>query len=383
MLRQTGVEPLHALLLDDVEEEVDPSAEGFEVLRPEALDVEDFVEMALRLAERPLREALLPALIRALLDGGEDKPVLFLSPDRIVCTELSPLVQGARAGGVALVPRTREPVPGGERLAAAAMIGAPVFDHGCFAIAETERTLELLVIAQAAMSGSQLEEAHWLDHAISLIPATVVLRDPGISVGPWNLHERRVEMVQDESRDKQSRLQPYVGELPLRTLALPGFDPRDPADLGAGLGVAELCSDYAGALIAAGWDELSGRSYGLERTSQRIVLNHITLPELDAARAAGAVRSSPFSLRGYEEFIAWLDAPTPMLPDADISRFWWRVYTGRPDLQSAFPQVRTGELGAFLEWAAEHGRREMDAPAGLRTEATQLETASSSNASHT
>jgi hypothetical protein len=374
MLRQTGVEPLHALLLDDVEEE-DPSAESFEVLRPEALDVGDFVEMALRLAERPLRAALLPDLIRVLLDAGDDRPVLFLSPDRIVCTELSPLVEGARAGGVALVPRMREPVPGGERVAAAAMISAPVFDHGCFAIAQTDRTLELLVVAQAGMSAGQPEEAHWLDHAISLIPATVVLRDPGISVGPWNLHERRVQMVRGE---------PCVGELPLRTLSLPDFDPRDRSALGGSLGVAELCSDYAGALIAAGWDELSGRSYGLERNSQRIVLNHVTLPELDAARAAGVVRSSPFSLRGYEEFIAWLGAPTPMLPGGGISRFWWRVYTERTDLQSAFPDVRTGEVGAFLEWAAEHGRREMDAPDALGTEPTQLEAAaSSSSASQT
>jgi hypothetical protein len=370
---------LVAVVIDDVEESVQPDRERFDVVRPDELEVEDLLALAAGLDGPVLKHVLQPAVARTMLERGGGRPVVFLAPASAVYAELTGLARGAHDSGIAVIPRVCIPTPFSPGRRAVEAISSGVYDTGCFAVGWNSHIIELLTFAQTALeetalatrsdrSGRGAQDLHggwpWLDHVVALCPEAVIIRDPGLRVGPWNLHERHVLI--DAGR-------PAVSGAPLRTLAMAEFDPRRPGSLAAREGsadladqpvLAELCFAYADALIAAGWERVANQPYGYVREPDSVESDAILRPELKAARLAGSVSYPPVTRKGAEQFAAWLSDPAADAPA--VSRLWWAVYRARPDLQAAFPGVATGDADAYLEWASSTGVVEHGIPDDLR-----------------
>jgi hypothetical protein len=89
---------LAVLVLDDLEAQVDPDEEPFEVVRPGdlAIDTAELHRMAVIYDVMELATALKPWLLETLVRTGSSV-VLYLDPDIQVFSSLEPLAVGAGA----------------------------------------------------------------------------------------------------------------------------------------------------------------------------------------------------------------------------------------------------------------------------------------------
>jgi hypothetical protein len=201
----------------------------------------------LRAAYEPpaLAMAAKASAMRHALDAGADRVVL-LDADLLVLADLGPLVHAP--GDVVVVPHLLGPARGpGAEAAELRLLQAGVMNAGVVAASNTPPGREFVAwwedrLVQACrhdLAAGVHYDQRWLDLAPGLFEGVTVLRDPGIDVAYWNLHER-------------SR--------PWRLFHFSGFDPACPeratkyvpglsvADLGEA--AASLFRGYA-ALLAA------------------------------------------------------------------------------------------------------------------------------------
>jgi len=64
--------------------------------------------------------------------------------------------------------------------------------------------------------------------------------------------------------------------------------------------------------------------------------------------------------------IAWLAAPMHPRDSPTVSRYLWRLWQERADLQVAFPGVPDGDPGEYLEWAVRYPSDATGVPEALR-----------------
>ena len=101
-----------ALLLDDLDREVDESAEPFRVLHVDeiGIDTPELHRMAMMYDVLEFATAVKPWFLRTLLDQGFDH-VAYFDPDIQVFAPLDDLAELARSHGIVLTPHTTEPLP--------------------------------------------------------------------------------------------------------------------------------------------------------------------------------------------------------------------------------------------------------------------------------
>ncbi|HEX4082579.1 MAG TPA: hypothetical protein VHX40_06395, partial [Acidimicrobiales bacterium] len=191
--------------------------------------------------------------------------VVYIDSDFVIYDELGHVGEAAINHGVVVVPHVVTPVPHDELLPDETLIlGVGTFNAGFFAVGPGSTVFveflkeRLRRECHTDVSGMRVNEQRWLDFVPALFDHAVV-RDRGIDVAPWNLHERHLVQV-------DGRL--YAGGVPLRAFHFSGFDPRVPSVLSARdywerprVPMTEepiligLCDDYRRALFDAGFEK--------------------------------------------------------------------------------------------------------------------------------
>jgi hypothetical protein len=188
-----------------------------------------------------------------------------------------------------------------------------------------------------------------------------VQRDLTLSVGHWNLHERRLEQALDVY---------LVDGRPLRTFHFAGFDPERPDEVTRyrweapvrGLQTAtpaliDLCHSYAHRLLAAGYREASSSPYRYERSvagtvlgkRERAIYRELVL----AGEQVGRDVPSPFDRARSAEFERMLASPreTGLLSNRALERIghnWdgvqhpWKIVLARRRRREV-PRPRAGD----------------------------------------
>ncbi len=258
-----------------------------------------------------------------------------------------------------LTPHITAPIPeDGKQPGELDLMASGIYNLGFVAMARSARTEELLRWWQKRLhydcvidhALGYFVDQRWFDLVPNTFAGTAVIRDPGMNMAYWNLHERTL------SRDDNGGW--LANGQPLCFFHFSGFDVDRPhllskhqtrTRLSEHPELAELCSEFAaevreqrrpGPGAAYAWGALGdGRLW--DRRLRRLYRE---------GEREGAFRLSPFDPDGAEEFLAWLnepalDAATPI----PVSRFWFDVYRDRSDLQAVFPKLPE-EVDAFLEW---------------------------------
>jgi hypothetical protein len=222
--------PLWALLIDDLHGHVNEAEEPFRVLRlgDLALDTSELHRMAMLFGGR-LIAAIKPWVFDHFLDRGAES-VLYIDSDVLIFDSLHAVGEAARQHGVALIPHVITPMPrDGRKPDETMVLGVGTFNagmlgvgplHGGFLAFLKER---LRRECRTDIDAMRVNEQRWLDFVPPLFTHQVV-RDPGVDVAPWNLHERPLTKVGD-------RL--FAAGVPLRAFHFSGFDPRVPSVLSA------------------------------------------------------------------------------------------------------------------------------------------------------
>ncbi len=289
----------------------------------EILFLDDFPELSDRawlfqhdIAE--LSRAVVPGAALALLARRGCDQLFYFDSDQVIFSPLDDLVAALSKASVVLTPRILDPDPdddlGAIEAHEIAVLRHGVFDPGFFGVRDCGEGRAFLqwwsdrcLTFQAAELRSDVPLGQrWVNLAPGFFPGVSILRDPRLSVAPWNVHQREIQGTFDEGFE--------IGDAPL------GF--YHFADLDDG-SHQRLIDRYA-----AGNQPVHALAQWFEARSRYLT------PAAELTWCLGR----------YENGEA-------VLPEHR------RIYRGRKDLQAAFPDpYRAGEHGGSLcDWFRDVG----------------------------
>ncbi len=356
-----------AVLVLDAAPEDRFDGEPFELVRPSALELDDFPLLAAELDEEGLREACLPLLLAHLLGAPGEQAVLFLAADSVVLGDLADVERAAQEHGVLLWPRVAEPLPAdGRRPNEADLREWGLYDGGLVAFGGGRDHAEALQwwAARARAPHSSENGARPLERIATL--GAHVVHDPGLGASFWNLAGRRIEQEGEAVT---------VDGTPLRLLRLSGFDPHSPGLLSAYQSrialedsppLARLCEAYAAELRANDGDALAELPYRWDSLPDGTRLDSRLREIWARAREQAGLRRSPFEPQGMEELYAWLGAPPGPGAAPGINRLCALICELQPEIGEAYPDL-TDPLTAqgLIDWLNEVGASVGTLPASL------------------
>jgi hypothetical protein len=269
--------PFHVLVID-ADAGGAPSDE-FEVVSPSELGLSaaELAQMRGIYDVAELTTALKPHLLRFLLDAGNDA-VIYLDSDHDVHAGLHDVAPLAARHGIALSTHLLEPPPLDGRSPSESEIGwSGIFNSGFIAVGQSGRAFlewwasrlrrDCIFCEPMGVHADQ----RWLDFVPSYFEEYCVLRDAGINVAAWNVHERQI-------RDENGSLTVNGG--PLRTFHFSGYDPHNPRlpgpggwpaplrfEIAAEPALERLCRAYGEKLFAAGYHDFRRSPYPYATTA--------------------------------------------------------------------------------------------------------------------
>jgi len=335
-------------------------AEPFEVLGlPDVVtDPEERQRLAFIYDVTELATAVKPLLLAGLArEGGA---ALYFDPDVEIFAPLDEIWHATRESSITLVPHVLSPIPDDALgITDLFVLRAGMFNLGYLGVGPGSEPflawwwdrLRRYCINEPDLG--MFVDQRWADFIPSLF-RHAILRDPGLDVAYWNLHERRLEPGPDGIA---------VNGRPLRFFHFSGFDPMTPHLLSRHQGrqprillserpvVRGLCDAYAAKLAACGWTPIA-IPYAYARLPSGLPID---LPTrrlyrqelLDAERLDRPRPPLPFE---GEALVEWLNAPSPIAPG--LSRYLHALREMRPDIQRAFPSPYGESAAHYRRWAS-------------------------------
>jgi hypothetical protein len=301
--------------------------------------------------------ATVPELLAAVL--GEADLAIYVDPCLCLYDTLEPILRLARNGGVAVVPRVTALPDDGQRPDDADLLEAGTFSSALVAVAGGEGSARFLSWWSSRLADSEVSAGRWLQLAVERFPEVAPVKDSGSNVGYWNLHERPLS---------RRGGQVLAGEAPLRFVDFAGFRPDRPYWLSEAATrvrviddpvLSELCGEYAQRLRAAGWTLPRRGMADIQRLGNGQRVDHLVRGLWEASSAEQRDFGDPLTAVAADEFVAWMRGLAPRGGDAGVNRYLLAAYLTRPDLQEAFPDLDGADGAGLINWAWEHGRREV------------------------
>lgn len=296
----------------------DGPVEGLQrVLGPDdlGLPAEELEPMLAMYSVMELSTALKPALLRRILDDGHDVAA-YLDPDIMVVGDLTDVFDAAAADAIALTPHDLQPVPrDGLEVAERTIMLSGIFNLGFIAVGTAGRTFldwwheRLTTDAIVDHAGALFTDQRWIDWVPALFPNRV-LRDPGLNVAYWNVHERPL------TRDADGSVR--AAGAPLRFFHFSGFDADRPWTL------SRFTADHPRHLITTDpvlrdlWHEYGARTAAAGHAEHR--RRPYRLAEIDG------VRMTPELRRVYRDallgLVPFTDVPLHPVSEPGALRRW-------------------------------------------------------------
>lgn len=257
---------------------VDGRVQGFVERFPEVnmlwvedLGLPDFHAHAMRFDVIELSTNVKPHCFATLLERYEK--VLYLDPDTYVFDSLVPVYDRLKDHAMVFTPASLTPVLDGHRPDDIEFLRVGVFNLGFAGVsASPEGRRFVQWWSDRCLSDGFHEtpaglfvDQKWINLAPCYFDGCDILKDPGVNMAPWNLHERVLTPVDHGYRVND--------RWPLRLFHFSSFDPHRPQIIarrqtrfpeGAREDLTALLDAYATDLLAAGYDEFSQHEYGFD-----------------------------------------------------------------------------------------------------------------------
>lgn len=219
--------PFITLLSDEPDSRLLPENEPFQLVYLRDLQLDNALGLRFQYNEFELSYALTPFWIQHLLGLGYEG-VIFLKQETMVLGSLAPEFEQLGTHSVLVTPHLLEP-PQGEGAVERELnvLRAGVFNGGFIGFSSDDESRRVLAwwarktrrhCFRAVEQGIHFEQ-RWLDFVPSLAPRALVLRDPGINIGHWNLPERRIRVIDGRVT---------ADGVPCRIFRFSGYDPAQP-----------------------------------------------------------------------------------------------------------------------------------------------------------
>jgi GT2 family glycosyltransferase/glycosyltransferase involved in cell wall biosynthesis len=344
------------LIVDPIDGYVSAADEPFEILAIEDLEYEDAEAMITRYDLRTLASVFKPVLMLSELRRHER--VVYLDADIRVYGPLDDLEDILAQRPVAITPHLTVPLPrDGRQPDDGAILVAGTYNSGFMAARRGSTAEQALhwwadhLRFEAVLSIAQgvVYDQLWLNLMPDLFADVGSIRDPAWNAAYWNAFGRDFQFDGE---------QVLIDGRPLRCFHFSGFDPLRKEHLSYfdnRISLAEqpvlrhLCDEFAARLERHGHPETSCWPYGFAATPSGIELTPLLRQLWDRGRAEGALSEWPFSVRGEEEFLAWLAQPQ----QHDLDRYLTELHRSYPELRERFPDPQGTDRDAYLAWAQE------------------------------
>ncbi len=263
--------PIFVLLLDSPQGFFAADAEVFQPVFVSELGIPNINGFLFKYSVLEASTAVKPYLFGYLFRRYPLAKLLYLDPDILVLRSLDQLRNYLDEANILLTPHLLSPLPNdGRRQTDHDILKSGVYNLGFLGLRnglESERLLQwwrnkLYHHCVVAIEDNLFVDQRWMDLVPGLFDGVRILRDPGYNIAYWNLHERLVSVGNHITVN---------GGNPVYFFHVSGFDADKPwivskhqdrfgmADVGD---ARKLYSQYRDMLIAKGWDETKGWTYG-------------------------------------------------------------------------------------------------------------------------
>lgn len=307
----------YILLADEPATDAFVSVDGmFRFLDVSELALDAPESVFFKYSELELSYALTPTVIKHLLNKGY-AGVLFLKQETLVLGDLGAVISHLDSSSVLLTPHLLAPI--GRKNSVEwelNVLQAGIFNGGFIGFADNlearafldwweGKTLESCV--REVESGLHFEQ-RWLDFVPSFVSLYMIIRDPGINVGHWNLLDRDISVCDG---------QVFAQGVPCRVFRFSGYDPASPQFLtkyNKALSIdkigdaAQVLRHYQAMLDEAEYAHLICLSYAFERFDNGVPITD-EMRRLYRQLGTNAIRfGNPFQTSHADNFYHWLSS---------------------------------------------------------------------------
>lgn len=356
------------VLVDQPDGYFNPSQEDFAILLSTDLRIPESRWFHFKYTIMELCTAVKPYVFEALFERGIER-VLYLDPDIKVFETLDPLLRNLDQHSVLLTPHLISPLDDGCCPNDLDILRSGSYNLGFIAIrrdSETERFLgwwqvKLYDQCVVDLPRGLFVDQRWIDLVPGLFDGVFIVREPGYNVAYWNLLHRPVRRTRNKGY--------AVNGSPLYFFHFSGFDPDHPHrfsrhqnrftldDIGEAQG---LVLGYRDELMARGYAECKRWPYAFGTFANGSPIPDMGRPAHHEMPEVVRRIADPFSDEGFRAFVGLWNEPLagPDGRPTGITRFAYRIYRARTDVQAAMPNIFGGDLVRFLNWMLSSGRAE-------------------------
>ncbi|MEA2714839.1 MAG: hypothetical protein QOK27_2800 [Gemmatimonadales bacterium] len=354
------------LVIDDFEGYIEPADVPFDVIGIDSIGLDARDHMAASYDVTEFSTAVKPWLLRHLLSQPGCDAITYLDPDILIVDDLEEVDRLALEHGLVLTPHFGAPLPrDGLKPSDEDILIAGAYNLGFISLregADSERLLDwwaghLLNNCIVDPDNGYFVDQRWIDLAPGLYPDLRLLRNPGYNLAYWNLPNR-------ELRSEGGRY--TVDGEPLRFFHFSGFDPLKPRqlskhqnriDVARAPDLAQICTEYSTAVLAAGYEEARSWPYGWDLLPGGLELDRYSRRLHREAVSESRMNGSVFNRKGAERLVSYLNEPYEAGAAEDgrrVTRYLGAIHQSREDLRIAFPDVTGRDAGRFLDWTREN-----------------------------
>jgi Glycosyl transferases group 1 len=348
--------PFFVLLVDQVDGYFEPERELFYILGLDELNIPDKNSFCFKYNILELNTAVKPYFLLHLLDKYGINKLIYFDPDILITEKVSHLFELLDTHSIILTPHITEPIEDNFRPSELDLLQAGTYNLGFIALSATPSTQRLLSWWQnrvydegflAPDRGMHVDQK-WMDLVPGLFEKVFIVREPGYNVAYWNLHSRRVDLLDGRIRvnGKPCYFFHFSGLDPLNISTVSKHQNRFTLD---DLGQAALVFEqYRDLVLANGHEQAKNWPYAFGYFDNATKIPDIARLMYHALGAQRKRFGNPFCTSSAQSFFSWLNEP--ILRDPAITRLWYEIYHKRRDIQEAFPDVFGKHRKGFFQW---------------------------------
>jgi glycosyltransferase involved in cell wall biosynthesis len=360
------------LLADRNRGEIDAAQEPFEIVELESLAIPDLPRFCFQYGILELNCACKPYALRHALQQPGVRTVLYLDSDTLVYRPLDEALALLDQNSIVLTPHlVADFEDDGKKPGERHVLLSGIFNAGFLGLrndAPARAFVEWWGRRCYDKCVSDVEhglfvDQKWLDLVPGLFDGVRVLRNPAYNLGHWGLTHRRLEADGEVLR---------VDGVPLALFHFSGLDVHRPGIISLHQDrytledvplLKPVFEDYVRRVEAAGWADCARWPYAYARFSNGVPIAGFARRVYWSLGDAVGRFGDPFDVRGAGSYWNWLREEAHA--GSGISRFWYHLYSIRPDLQAVFPDVFGRSRLEYISWVVTHGRAEQGVPEDL------------------
>ena len=216
----------YIVIVDKKNAEIQKQMGDIRILWVEDLAIEGFVHYAFKYDIIELSTSVKATILKILLSYY--RSVIYLDPDIRVYANLHQVFDELASHSIVVTPHTLTPILDGKSPSDIELLRFGIFNLGFIGVRKCEEAFQFLdwwserclefgfYEPQAGLATDQ----KWMDLTPAFFPGMKILRDPGLNVAFWNLHERVVSI--------HDGVWLVNGRYPLRFFHFSSFCPNNP-----------------------------------------------------------------------------------------------------------------------------------------------------------